>query len=104
MPHPMYVCDKDIENNVVILGESEDLFSRNLEVYDFNWIACEAPKSDIRADVKIRYSQNANPARIIPLNEERVKIEFDEAQRAVTKGQVAVLYDGDVVIGGGIIA
>ena len=104
LPHPMYVCDKDIENNVVILGESEDLFSRNLEVYDFNWIACEAPKSDIRADVKIRYSQNANPARIIPLNEERVKIEFDEAQRAVTKGQVAVLYDGDVVIGGGIIA
>lgn len=103
LTHPMYVCDKDMENNTIILGENEDLFSRSMEVYNFNWIACETPKSDIRAEVKIRYGQKANPARIIPLDAGRVKIEFEEAQRAVTKGQAAVLYDGDVVIGGGTI-
>ena len=103
LPRPMYVMEKNIEANQVVLGESEDLFTTVFEAEAFNWIACAPPKGDIRADAKIRYSQKENPARIIPLSEDRVRIVFDEPQRAITRGQAVVLYDGDVVVGGGTI-
>ena len=104
LPHPMYVMEKDTEANQVILGENEDLFTTGFEAEEFNWIACEPPKGDIRAEAKVRYSQKENPATVIPLSEDRVRIVFDQPQRAITRGQAVVLYDGDYVVGGGTIA
>lgn len=103
LKQPMYVLRKDIEENRVVLGKNEDLFSRTLEAGNFNWIACEPPESDLRANAKVRYSQKESSARVIPLGGARVRLEFDEPQRAITSGQAVVLYDGDVVVGGGTI-
>ena len=61
------------------------------------------PQSDIRALARIRYRHHEAPARIVPLSEDTVKIIFDEPQRAITSGQSVVVYDGDYVLGGGII-
>lgn len=104
LPQPMYVCRKDLEKNQVVLTVNEGLFSDTLEADDFNWIACDIPKSDLRVKARVRYNAKEQPARVIPLSETRVRIEFDEPQRAITAGQAVVLYDGDVVVGGGTIA
>ena len=100
---PAYVCGIDVPGNRVILGDNEDLFTRTLTASDFNWVSAGVPSSDIRASARIRYRHHEAPARIIPLSETEVRIEFDEPQRAITKGQSVVVYDGDYVIGGGII-
>ena len=100
---PAYVCALDVENNRAILGDNGDLFKRDMTASEFNWIAMDVPSSDIRASARIRYRHHEAPARIIPLGADRVKIEFDEPQRAMTRGQSVVVYDGEYVIGGGII-
>ena len=101
--HRLYVTGKDFENNRVILGTEEDLYSSHLTASDVNWVSIEKPTSPIRAQVKVRYSQSQADALITPLDNNRVKVEFDTPQRAVTKGQAAVFYDGDLVLGGGMI-
>lgn len=83
--------------------DNEQLYSRELDAQDFNWIACDVPQQPLKAHVKIRYSQTEQPALLIPTGENTVHIEFDSPQRAVTTGQAAVAYDGDTVIGGGTI-
>ncbi len=100
---PMYVCEKRMDTNQVVLCDNERLFSRTLTVSDFNWIAFDCPSAPIKAKAKTRYSQTEQSATIIPTSENTVTIEFDEPQRAITTGQSAVVYDGDVVVGGGII-
>ncbi|MBR0399680.1 MAG: tRNA 2-thiouridine(34) synthase MnmA [Mogibacterium sp.] len=100
---PAYVCALDVPNNRVILGDNEDLFKRELTASEFNWIAMDVPASDIRASARIRYRHHEAPARIIPLGPDRVRIEFDEPQRAMPRGQSVVVYDGEYVVGGGII-
>ena len=70
---------------------------------DFNWIAGEAPASSIRCKAKLRYRQVEQPAVVTPRADGSVEILFDEPQRAVTPGQAAVLYEGDVVLGGGTV-
>lgn len=100
---PMYVCQKRKSNNTVVLGTSEDLFSRELDVKDFNWIALEKPPSRIRVKAKVRYRQPEQWATVTPTGYDTVHIAFDEPQRAITKGQAVVLYDGDVTLGGGTI-
>ena len=100
---PMYVCEKRLESNEVVLCDNERLYSRELDAQDFNWIACDVPQQPLKAHVKIRYSQTEQPALLIPTGENTVHIEFDSPQRAVTTGQAAVAYDGDTVIGGGTI-
>ena len=104
LPAPMYVCRKDMEHNKVVLCNNDELFSSRLTAVDFNWIACDCPSAPIRAGVRIRYSQAEQPATITPTSPNSVVIEFDQPQRAITTGQSAVVYDGDVVVGGGIIA
>jgi tRNA methyl transferase len=99
----MYVCEKNIIDNKVILGRNEDLFKKEFEACDFNWIACEPPTEEMTLYVKVRYSQKENKARVIPLSDDRVRVIFDEPQRAITVGQSAVMYDGDIVYGGGVI-
>ncbi len=100
---PLYVCGIDTENNTVTLGENSDLFSTTLTVGDFNWISGEAPSKPFRASAKIRYRQKEQPATVCPIDGGDVKIVFDEPQRAITPGQAAVLYDGEIVLGGGTI-
>ncbi|MBR0373259.1 MAG: tRNA 2-thiouridine(34) synthase MnmA [Mogibacterium sp.] len=100
---PMYVSEIDTVNNRVVLADNADLFTRELTAADFNWIACDVPSSDLRASARIRYKHKEAPATVIPTGRDTVKVIFDEPQRAVTRGQSVVLYDGDVVIGGGTI-
>lgn len=103
LPESLYVVSKDMANNNVILGKECELFKKEFLVQDFNWIAFEKPSKPFNASVKIRYKQKEQPATIIPLEENLVKIEFAEPQRAITSGQAAVAYRDDVVIGGGTI-
>jgi tRNA-specific 2-thiouridylase len=100
----MYVCKIDPQNNVVTLGSNEDLFTREVShIGDFNWISGEIPSEPVRCKAKIRYRQVEQWATVTPTGENSVKILFDEPQRAITPGQSAVLYDGDVILGGGKI-
>ena len=103
LPHPMYVCEKNVSENKVVLCKDEELFSRELFATDFNWIALERPQSSIRCLARVRYRHKEQPATVTALEDGRVKVIFDEPQRAIAKGQIVVLYDGDTVLGGGTI-
>ncbi len=102
LPEPMYVCEKNVETNRVILGLSEDLMKRDMNVKDINWLASQNVPDKIRAKVKIRYKQEEQSAEI-NFTEDGARVLFDEPQRAISKGQAAVFYDGDTVLGGGTI-
>ena len=84
-------------------AEELDRLVRELDVEDFNFIAFDNPPAEFRAKAKVRYRQKEQWATVKVTGEKTVHIIFDESQRAITKGQAAVLYDGDVVIGGGVI-
>lgn len=103
LPAPLYVKEKDTENNRVILCPNEGLFSKSLTARETNWIACDIPASPLRLEAKIRYGARQVPCTVMPIDEGRVAVEFDEAQRAISPGQSVVFYDGDCVVGGGII-
>ena len=103
LPCPMYVKDKDMAGNRVILSKNEELFSRELDAKGFNWSALDCPSGTIRASAKIRYKHTEHPASVTPTGPDTVHIVFDEPQRAICRGQAVVLYDGDTVLGGGTI-
>ena len=100
---PMYVCEKNARDNTVTLARNSELFKRELTASKINLIACDKIDAPIRAKAKIRYNQTEQPATVIQIDKDTIRVEFDEPQRAITRGQSVVLYDGDVVIGGGII-
>ena len=100
---PLYVKQISAENNTVTLCKENELYSIEVIVRDFNWISGEAPQSEIRCKAKVRYRQKEQWATVMPIGETTAKIVFDEPQRAITPGQAAVLYDDDVVLGGGTI-
>lgn len=100
---PMYVKHIDAENNTVTLAEDSDLYDDKLTAMDFNWISGQAPTKAIKCHAKIRYRQKEQPATAYPMPEGKVEIVFDQPQRAITPGQAVVLYDGDIVLGGGRI-
>jgi len=100
---PMYVCAKCARSNTVTLGRHERLFTRAFDANDFNWIACDKPDKPLRVKAKVRYSQDEQSAVAEVVADDLVHIEFDTPQRAIAKGQAVVLYDGDVVVGGGTI-
>lgn len=101
--YPLYVVKIDPAKNAVIVGPSEALFSREAKVRDANWISGEVPEGPVRCQVKVRYRQEAQPATVTPTGQDTFTVQFDEPQRAITPGQAAVLYDGEVVLGGGTI-
>ena len=103
LPAPMYVLEKDIEKNEVVLCENSELFSKELDIEETNWIASLIPPESFSAKVKIRYNQKEETARITVTGKSSAHIEFKKPQRAIAKGQAAVIYDGDTVIGGGTI-
>ncbi|MBQ2898059.1 MAG: tRNA 2-thiouridine(34) synthase MnmA [Clostridia bacterium] len=100
---PRYVCSKCAKTNTVVLGKEPDLLSTSLDCTDLNLIACDKLDSTIRVKAKTRYKQQEQWALISQTSETTAHIEFEEPQRAVTAGQSVVFYDGDYVVGGGII-
>jgi tRNA-specific 2-thiouridylase len=100
---PLYVVAIDAQNNRVVVGEDDALRTTVCEIENVNWIACENPDARLRAAVKIRHKHEAAAATIEALDSTRARVTFDLPQRAITPGQGAVFYSGDVVIGGGWI-
>lgn len=96
----IYVVAK--RGNDVVIGPNEALFSRRIFVEDLNWIPFDVPPEGLRAQAKLRYTPKMADC-TVHLTERGAELLFDEPQRAVTPGQAAVLYDGDVVLGGGTI-
>lgn len=103
LPASMYVVEKDVDNNKVILGFNDDLFKKEVNGKNISFTACDGLDKPERLCAKIRYNQKEQPATVTQTDENHFKIVFDEPQRAITKGQAAVLYDGDTVVGGGTI-
>jgi tRNA-specific 2-thiouridylase len=100
---PRYVVDIDPGTNRVVVGDAEDLLVEEFEIERTNWIAARPHDPEINCTVKIRYSHPGTSATLIPIAEDRALVRLNEPQKAVTPGQAAVCYDGDVVIGGGWI-
>ena len=100
---PMFVTDKSFKDNTVTLGSNEDLFKKTLIASDINLIATDKIDKPIKVQAKARYRQKATPATVVQLDENTLRVEFDEPIRAISPGQSVVIYDGDIVIGGGII-
>ncbi len=100
---PLYVKEIRPEDNTVVLADDCGLYERTAIATDFNWIALEAPVSPIRVQARARYHQPEQAATATVLPDGRVQVTFDRPQRALTKGQAIVLYQGDVVLGGGTI-
>jgi tRNA-uridine 2-sulfurtransferase len=101
---PLYVVDLDAERNTVRVGDAADLDSDRLLAEAVNFIACEPPRTALRVEAKIRHSHRPAAATVRALEEGRAQVVFDTPQRAASPGQSVVFYDGDVVVGGGIIA
>ena len=99
----MFVCEKNAADNTVTLCDGEELFRHTLTASRVNWISGECPASPVRTQAKIRYAQRAADATVFPMENGRVRVEFDEAQRAIAPGQSVVFYDGEYLLGGGII-
>jgi tRNA-specific 2-thiouridylase len=99
---PLYVISINADENKVVVGQQEELLTSEFTATGVNWIIGE-PTRDVRAEVRVRYRHTAAPATISPLANGRVRVVFDEPQRAITPGQATVFYDGDEVIGGGWI-
>ena len=100
---PMYVIGKNADNNTVTLGGNELLFTDTLYADNLNWIAFEYPESEFKCKAKTRYRQTEQPCTVYPQGRNTVRVVFDEKIRAVTPGQHVVFYDGDIVLGGGVI-
>lgn len=103
MGEPRYVVGIDPQTDRVVLGRNEDLFSRELDAENVNWIACDEPTDPMRVRAKVRYRQAEQWATVSVPESGRLHLVFDEPQRAITRGQSVVLYDGDTVLGGGVI-
>ncbi|MBI1820216.1 MAG: tRNA 2-thiouridine(34) synthase MnmA [Nitrospirae bacterium] len=89
--------------NQIVIGDEADLYHKNLMVGDLNWIALDRLSESVQAGVKIRYKSTEAKAWLEPVDEKRIKIIFDEPQKGGAPGQSAVFYQGEVVVGGGVI-
>ena len=102
-PYPLYVLSLNKDTNEVIVGPADKTFKKSLIANDLNWIAIEKLTESKRCQVKIRSTQQPTDAEIIPINDDEVKVVFDDMQKSIAIGQSAVFYDGNSVIGGGVI-
>jgi tRNA-uridine 2-sulfurtransferase len=102
-PEPLYVIGTNPYRNALIVGTADELGSTQLTAHRVNWVSGEAPAEPFRAEVKIRYKAKPVPAWVEPVGRDRMAVTFDEPARDITPGQGAVVYDGDVCLGGGII-
>ncbi len=100
---PVYVCGKDMQKNTVTVGPNESLFSNALRANDWNWYPFKTLTAPMAVTAKIRHSQVEHEAMVYPEENGFARVEFRQPQRAITPGQAVVLYDGDLVVGGGTI-
>jgi len=103
---PWYVLEKDLENNVLIVGQGHDhplMLHKSLEAGSLDWCNGLALTEPLRCAAKIRYRQIEQPCYLQPLPDSRCRAVFDEPQRAITPGQSVVFYDDEVCLGGGVI-
>jgi len=102
---PLYVIATEPETRRVVIGRNDDLLRAGMRVNEINWISIAAPAAPVRLQVKIRNKHAAAPATLYPgADPAQAEVRFDEPQRAVTPGQAAVFYDGELVLGGGWIS
>jgi tRNA-uridine 2-sulfurtransferase len=102
-PQPFYVISTEPETRRVTIGHGEELMRDSARVNQVNWISIAPPSEPLRAEVRIRHRHLGAPATLVPVGDQ-IEVRFDEPQRAVTPGQGAVFYAGDLVLGGGWIA
>ncbi len=100
---PLYVIQIKGDSRQVIVGVQEELYSRTLRAHRLNWISVDDLHEPLRVSIKIRHRHQAAAALIERSGSDEILATFDEAQRAITPGQAAVFYTGDVVVGGGWI-
>jgi tRNA-specific 2-thiouridylase len=100
---PLYVTNLDPIRNAVIVGDKEEIFHHSLLASQLNWLAIDRLDRPIKTKARIRYRHQEADAGITPVDEARVYVKFAEPQMAITPGQTIVFYDGDIVVGGGII-
>ncbi|PVX42720.1 tRNA (5-methylaminomethyl-2-thiouridylate)-methyltransferase [Pasteurella langaaensis DSM 22999] len=103
---PFYVVEKDLINNVLVVAQGHDnsaLLSTGLIASQLHWVDRQPICQPVRCTVKTRYRQTDIPCEIIPIDNDTIKVIFDEPQIAVTPGQSAVFYQGEICLGGGII-
>ena len=103
MGAPVYVCGKDMQKNTVTVGPNESLFATTLRASHWNWIPFPRLTEPLRVTARARYNQKEQPATVYPEDDGFARVVFDQPQRAMTPGQAVVLYDGDLVVGGGTI-
>jgi len=100
---PLYVIALDARENRVVLGREEELYATEMAVRDVNWLSGAEPRNPIEAVVKIRYADAGTPARVAPSSGGGAAVTFARPVRAITPGQSAVFYEGDLLLGGGWI-
>ncbi len=100
---PLYVTGIDPETNVITVGSKEEVYEDELTASELNWIAVEKLEEPMEVKAKIRYSHQEAPAKVTPVDENRVLVKFSEPQMAITPGQAVVFYLGDTVVGSGTI-
>lgn len=103
MGHPVFVVSKNVENNTVTLGEQEELLRRRVYIRSVNYIPFHCLDASMRVSAVCRYHQKEQQAVVHPLEVDTALVEFDQPQRAPAPGQTIVMYDGDMVVGSGVI-
>lgn len=101
---PFYVLGFNVEKKQVIIGKKEDLYRQDCIVEKVNWVSIREITQALEVKTRIRYKHREAPAMLTPVDAATVRVRFQEPQKAITPGQVAVFYEGDVVVGGGFIA
>ena len=105
MGRPVFVTEIRPETNEVVVGDNSDVFKSVLVAKDANWMSIPqpAPGEKVRVQAKVRYAHQGAMATVYMTEDNKLVCEFDEPQRAITPGQALVMYDGDYVVGGGVI-
>lgn len=100
---PLFVINKDISSNKLIMGTKDEIFSSSLTASDVNYIPFDKLTEPIECTAQTRYHQQDVPCCVYPLDDNRVRVEFKTPHKAISKGQAVVFYDGEYVVGGGTI-
>ena len=101
---PLYVTSINKEKNTIVVGKKEDVYSDELIADNLNFIYMDKLETSLKVEAKVRYHHPVAQALVIPQRNGTVKVKFDQPQQAITPGQAAVFYNGDIVIGGGTIS
>ena len=101
---PLYVLSLNKDKNEVIVGPADKTFKKSLTATDLNWIAIDKLEKPMKVQAKIRSTQQPTNVEIIPISDNEVKVIFEDMQKSIAIGQSVVFYDGDTVLGGGVIS